>query len=121
MTADDRPDDMGFEESPGTATIVRPKAAGERKKHRIPRYHVMLWDSDDHTAEYVVMMLRELFGHPEQECIEMALTVHTQGRVIVFTTTKELAELKRDQIIAYGGDKEVRNCKGSMHATIEEE
>jgi ATP-dependent Clp protease adaptor protein ClpS len=39
--------------------------------------------------------------------------------VIVLTTTQEHAELKRDQILAYGKDDLIRNCTGSMHATIE--
>ena len=37
----------------------------------------------------------------------------------MLTTTKEHAELKRDQILAYGKDDLISNCKGSMHATIE--
>jgi ATP-dependent Clp protease adaptor protein ClpS len=49
----------------------------------------------------------------------MAETVDTQGKVVVLTTTQEHAELKRDQIIAYGKDDAMKNCKGSMHATIE--
>jgi ATP-dependent Clp protease adaptor protein ClpS len=39
--------------------------------------------------------------------------------VVVLTTTKEHAELKRDQILSYGKDDRIRNCKGSMHASIE--
>ena len=34
-------------------------------------------------------------------------------------TRKEKAELKRDQIIAYGKDDLIKNCTGSMHSTIE--
>jgi ATP-dependent Clp protease adaptor protein ClpS len=49
----------------------------------------------------------------------MAWEVHTQGRVIVLTTTLELAELKRDQIHAFGPDPLIPRCKGSMSATIE--
>ena len=49
-------------------------------------------------------MLRELFGHTQEECHKMAETVDTQGKVVVLTTTKEHAELKRDQILAYGKD-----------------
>jgi ATP-dependent Clp protease adaptor protein ClpS len=37
------------------------------------------------------------------------------------TTTKEHAELKRDQIHAYGRDGLIERCKGSMWATIEPE
>jgi ATP-dependent Clp protease adaptor protein ClpS len=105
-----------------TATLVpEPKTATKRagKKRRIPRYHVVLWDSDVHTFDYVERMLRELFGHAPEECHQLAKTVDSEGRAVVLTTTKEHAELKRDQILAYGKDEADRNCKGSMHATIE--
>jgi len=109
------------EDAVGTATLVpERKVTAERKKRRVPRCHVVLWDSDQHTYDYVERMLRELFGHSPVECHKMAETVDTQGRVVVLTTTKEHAELKRDQILAYGKDDLMRNCKGSMHATIEE-
>jgi ATP-dependent Clp protease adaptor protein ClpS len=41
------------------------------------------------------------------------------GRVIVDTTTKERAELKRDQIHSFGPDWRVPHCRGSMSAVIE--
>lgn len=93
------------------ADAVRPK--------RQPRYNVILWNDDDHTYEYVVRMLRELFGHPIEKGFQMACEVDTVGRAVVLTTTKEHAELKRDQIHAYGKDDLIRGCKGSMTATIE--
>ena len=51
--------------------------------------------------------------------MQMAKEVHTTGRVIVMTTALELAELKRDQIHAFGPDPLIDRCKGSMSATIE--
>jgi ATP-dependent Clp protease adaptor protein ClpS len=99
--------------------VPEKKPAAKRKRRRIPRYHVVLWDSDKHSYEYVERMLRELFGHAPEECHKMAVTVDTQGKVVVLTTTKEHAELKRDQILAYGKDDLIRGCTGSMHATIE--
>jgi ATP-dependent Clp protease adaptor protein ClpS len=108
------------DEPGGTGTAVaEPKAKRERKKREVPRYHVILWDSDQHTYDYVERMLHELFGHTKEDCHKMAEKVDTDGKVIVLTTTKEHAELKRDQIIAYGKDDLMKNCKGSMHATIE--
>ena len=74
---------------------------------------------DDHSFEYVVGMLQQLFGHPRPKGLQMAWEVHTQGRVIVDTTTKERAELKRDQIHAFGPDKGIPRCKGSLSAEIE--
>jgi ATP-dependent Clp protease adaptor protein ClpS len=95
------------------------KTKGKGSTPPIPRFHVVLWDSDEHTYEYVQKMLMELFGHSSEECFQIAKTVDSEGRAIVLTTTKEHAELKRDQILAYGKDHAMRGCKGSMHATIE--
>ncbi len=42
--------------------------------------------------------MMELFGYTAEKGYEIAKTVDTQGKAIVLTTTKEHAELKRDQI-----------------------
>jgi len=108
------------EDAGWTATLVpEKKTAPKRKRSGIPRYNVVLWDSDEHSYAYVEQMLKELFGHTSEECFKLAKKVDTEGKVVVLTTTKEHAELKRDQILAYGKDATMKNCKGSMHATIE--
>ena len=103
--------------------IVLPEVAQpelEETVQRQPPYNVVLLDDDDHTFEYVIRMLKELFGYPEEKGFQMAEEVHTQGRVIVLTTTKEHAEFKQDQIHAYGPDPySSRHCMGSMTAIIE--
>ncbi len=86
---------------------------------RQPPYHVVLINDDDHTFEYVIEMLGRLFGHSKEKAFLMAFEVHTAGRVIVDTTTKERAELKRDQIHGYGADRRLDHCKGAMTAVIE--
>jgi ATP-dependent Clp protease adaptor protein ClpS len=88
---------------------------------RQPRYHVLLWNDDSHTYEYVIAMLKQLFGHPVETGVQLAESVDKQGRVIVLTTTLEHAELKRDQIHAYGKDPFIKNCQGSMSSSIEPE
>ena len=102
------------------AVVVAPvkEEKGDRKRRRQPRYNVLLWDSDDHTFEYVEKMLRELFGHEGEQCKVIAKDVDAEGRAIVLTTTLEQAELKRDQIHAYGRDH-LEGSKGSMWSTIE--
>ncbi len=121
MAAEEDKGDQAFADGPGTATMVpATKPKREKNERRIPRYHVVLWDSDDHSFEYVERMLRELFGHTQDESHELAVKVDADGKVIVLTTTKEHAELKRDQILAYGKDDLTKNCQGSMYATIEE-
>jgi ATP-dependent Clp protease adaptor protein ClpS len=63
-------------------------------------------------------MFHRIFGYPAEKGYELAREVDTIGRVICMTTTKELAELKRDQIHAFGPDEAIGCCKGSMSATI---
>jgi ATP-dependent Clp protease adaptor protein ClpS len=107
------------------AAVALPEAGKrqEERQHskpkRQPRYNVILWNDDDHTYEYVIAMLLEIFGHPPEKGFQLAKEVDTQGRAIVLTTTREHAELKRDQITAYGKDRMIARCKGSMSATIE--
>ncbi|MCI0640061.1 MAG: ATP-dependent Clp protease adaptor ClpS [Gemmataceae bacterium] len=100
-------------------TIVRTKEKREEKTKRLPPYHVILLNDNDHSFDYVILMLQSLFGYPVEKGYQMAYEVHTRGRVIVDTTSKERAELKRDQIHAFGADPFIPRCKGSMSATIE--
>lgn len=102
---------------PGTKKKQREQDS--EKEFRVPRYNVVLLDDDDHTYEYVIEMLRKLFGHSHETAFQMACEVDNAGRVIVDTTSQERAELKRDQIHAYGADWRIPRCKGSMSAIIE--
>ena len=111
----------GFDGDVPTATLVPDRGTrSKRRPNRQPRYHVILWDSDDHTFDYVEGMLRELFGYIDEECCKIANSVDEDGRATVLTTTKEHAELKRDQIHAYGKDRR-ETSEGSMWSTIEPE
>ena len=82
-------------------------------------WNVVLLNDDDHTVAYVVNMMKSLFGHPEGRGLKIAEAVDKEGRAVCLTTTKEYAEFKRDQILAYGKDREIDGCKGSMSAVIE--
>lgn len=100
-------------------TKAKPARKRRRKSKAMPPYHVVLLNDDEHTYAYVIEMLRSLFAHSDQRAMQMAKEVDTTGRVIVFTTHKELAELKRDQIHAWGTDWRIDSCQGSMSAVIE--
>jgi ATP-dependent Clp protease adaptor protein ClpS len=100
-------------------TITLPEEQTEQRTKRQPPYHVILINDDDHSYEYVIHMLQSLFGHPPEKGFEMAKEVDTKGRVIVDTTSLERAELKRDQIHAFGPDPLIPRCAGSMSAEIE--
>jgi len=86
-----------------------------------PRYSVLLWDDDDHSYDYVIEMMKKIFGYPVEKGFQLAKELDTSGRVICLTTTLEHAELKRDQIHAFGKDGLIPYCKGAMSATLEAE
>lgn len=106
-------------EQPAGKTAKRRKTRPDQQPKRQPRYHVVLWNDNHHSYDYVVVMLHELFAHPPERGYLIAREVDTRGRAIVLTTTLEHAELKRDQIHAFGRDRAIRACKGSMSATLE--
>jgi ATP-dependent Clp protease adaptor protein ClpS len=105
----------------GASVAVAPKAkpAKKHKPSQLPPYHVVLLNDDDHTYDYVIEMLKVIFAFPDEKGYELAKAVDKDGRVIVLTTHRELAELKRDQIHAYGTDARVATCRGSMSSVIE--
>jgi ATP-dependent Clp protease adaptor protein ClpS len=103
----------------GTTAVPDTDVEQEQKTKRQPPYNVILLNDDDHTYEYVIEMLKALFGHPVEKGFQLARVVDTQGKAIVCTTSLERAELKRDQIHAYGPDPRIPKCKGSMSAVIE--
>ncbi len=107
-----------------TATMTPPEVKKEvkpasPKPRKQPPYHVILVDDNDHTYAYVVEMLGRLFGHDPTKAFRMAQEVDLTGRVIIDTTTLERAELKREQVHAYGNDWRLPRCKGSMTCHLE--
>ena len=108
-------------DEPIVETIRRQHEKRAQKPKRQPRYHVILWDDDDHSYEYVIGMVRKLFGHDVERGYKIAKEVDARGRAICLTTTREHAELKRDQIHSFGKDSLIARCAGSMTASIEPE
>jgi|SRR5580658_236610 ATP-dependent Clp protease adaptor protein ClpS len=107
------------DDSVAVATPKKAKPSKKPKPAQLPMFHVILLNDDDHSYDYVIEMLGVIFAYPPEKGMTMAKEVDQEGRVIVLTTHKEMAELKRDQIHAYGTDPRVATCKGSMSATIE--
>lgn len=103
-----------------THTAPTKPAADPRADPDQPRaWNVVLLDDQDHSYEYVIKMMQELFGHDLEKAFRVAKTVDEQGRAVCLTTHKEHAELKREQILAYGKDPLIMGSKGSMSSIIE--
>ena len=104
-----------------TAVGVRPKDQRKKKNKpkKEPRFHVILWNDDVHTYEYVIVMLHTIFGYPVEKGFQLAREVDTRGKAIVFTSSLEQAELKRDQILGFGPDPLLAASQGPVIATLE--
>ena len=108
-------------DGPATAVKAAPKKKRQTKPQtqQLPPFNVVLLDDDDHSYQYVIEMLGKVCGHSFEMSYAMAKEVDTTGRVIVMTTHKERAELKRDQILAFGPDATIASSTRSMRAIIE--
>jgi len=82
-------------------------------------YNVVLIDDDQHTYQYVIMMLCALFEAGVEMAYMMARAVDTDGRVIVHTADRDTARRKRDAIKSFGPDPLLLHSTGSMHAVVE--
>ena len=96
-----------------------PQADKRRQPRQLPLYNVVLLNDNDHTYEYVVQLLGRVFAYPQEKGYQLAKQVDESSRAIVFTSHKEYAELKREQIQAFGTDHRISTCTGSMSAIIE--
>lgn len=109
---------MASTQTPPVPTTL-PAAKPSNQTKRLPPWNVVLLHDEEHTYEYVIRMVQQVFTHNQERAFKVAKTVDSDGRAICMTTHKEHAELKRDQIHAFGRDPLMSICKGSMSAIIE--
>ena len=108
-----------FEEDDGgpvVSTVSRPKskATASTSSQQLPPYNVIVLNDEVHTFEYVIEVLTKLFAHPLATAEALTWKIHNSGRAVVYTTHKEKAELKRDQVLAYGPDPRMSTSKGPL-------
>src|ERR1044071_4469233 len=98
---------------------VYPEVEVTKREELVPLYHVVLLDDNDHTYDYVIEMLQNLFIFSLQQAFQHAQEVDSRGRTILITCELPQAEFARDQIHAYGPDPRLTRSKGSMSAIVE--
>lgn len=102
-----------------TETAPKPKADTDTRTKKLPPYNVIVLNDEVHTFDYVIELLTKLFHHPLNTAIDLTWRIHLSGRAVVYTTHKEKAELKRDQVLAYGPDPRMSISKTSLGCYIE--
>lgn len=84
-----------------------------------PLYHCVLLDDDEHSYDYVVEMLQNLFLFSKEQAFRHAVEVDSSGRTIILTAELPLANYAKEQIHGYGKDWRIPKSAGSMSAIIE--
>lgn len=102
-----------------TAPKTDSQVQDETETRRQPPYNVIIVNDEEHTFDYVIELLCKVFRHSVKTAQEMTWRIHLTGRAVVFTTHKELAELKRDQVLSYGPDPRMSISKGPLDCYIE--
>ena len=92
----------------------------ETRTRHIPPYNVILENDDHHSFEFVVDVLRKALGYNEQRAHALTLQAHSSGRAVVWTGSKEVAELKLEQITSFHEIRVHDGAKlGPLSCTIE--
>lgn len=98
---------------------VSPETEVIEQERLVPLYRVVLLDDNDHTYDYVIEMLQQIFIFSVDQAYRHAEEVDRAGRTILITCELPQAEFARDQIHAYGKDWRLARSRGSMSAVIE--
>lgn len=102
-------EDEGEGES-GVATVTR------NRTKKPPRYKVLLHNDDYTTMEFVVEILRTVFGMNNQKAQMVMLKIHTEGFGVCGVYTFEIAETKMGKV-----SQMAREHGHPLKCTIEEE
>ena len=76
----------------------------ETRTRRQPPHAVILHNDDISSMDWVMLVLRKVFGYTVEKCYGLMFEAHETGRSIVWIGSLEVAELKADQMIGCGAD-----------------
>jgi ATP-dependent Clp protease adaptor protein ClpS len=100
--------EYGFEEETATRSKERLK--------RPPLFRVLLHNDDFTTMEFVVEVLKRVFGKSDADAFRIMWAVHTQGVGVAGVYTYEVAEMKVERVSQLARSREY-----PLLCTLEEE
>jgi ATP-dependent Clp protease adaptor protein ClpS len=103
-----------------TVVTTKPRERSRTKTRRIPPYNVILENDDYHSMDFVVDVLLKVLGCTMRRALLLMLQAHTAGRAVIWTGSKEGAELKVEQVRTYHETRAVDGIKlGPLDCNIE--
>jgi ATP-dependent Clp protease adaptor protein ClpS len=55
-------------------------------------WNVVVWDDPVTPMKVVVVIFKKIFGYPDNKCTQLMLTVHHEGRAVVWSGSSERAQ-----------------------------
>jgi ATP-dependent Clp protease adaptor protein ClpS len=92
----------------GKTATAEPEA--DTSVRLLPPYNLILENDDYHSFEFVVMVLCKALGYSLERAFQFTNEAHHSGQAIVWTGSKEVAELKLEQLQTF---HEVRQSDGA--------
>ena len=106
-----------FPGTPDVATTTEPRE--ETRTRHVPPYNVILENDDYHSFEFVVEVLRKALNLSVERAYQLTEQAHTTGRAVVWTGSKEVAELKVEQITTFHENRPDGTKLGPLGCIIE--
>ena len=100
-------------------TVTSPETGTTTESRLESLYHVIILNDEEHSYEYVIEMLQNVFSIPYNNAVAHTMEADTTGSSIVLTCGLEEAERRRDGVHAYGPDWRMPNSRGSVAALVE--
>jgi len=76
------------------------------KLSKPPMYKVLLLNDDFTPMDFVVSILQTIFYKDKDEAVRITMNVHTSGIGVCGVYTKDIAETKTQQVLAYAQENQ---------------
>jgi len=95
-----------FANTGGDAGVAEKTKVSSKDGTELPKRYKVIFHNDDYTTmEFVVQVLRSVFGHSEVVAIELMLQVHLNGMAVCGVYTAQIAEMKIAEVHRLARDK----------------
>ena len=98
---------------------TKPTVDEEVQTRRLPPYNVILENDDHHSMPFVIEVLQKALGYSLERSFQLMMHAHSNGESVVWTGTKEVAELKLEQMLSFHETREGGVNLGPLGVRIE--
>jgi ATP-dependent Clp protease adaptor protein ClpS len=104
---------------PDLESSTQTKPTEEVRTRRYPPYNVILENDEHHSMGFVVEVLCKVLGCPAERAMQLMMEAHNSGRAVIWTGTREVAELKAEQVQTFPEVRDDGRHLGPLGCTVE--